>query len=211
MDGPRLPLIVSAALVVLLVAALATSLAAGDDPAASAVTATPTTTAMAPEAPRAGATADTPATPDSGVPTLPARIPGYAVAPVPIGTARESLVFRTRNALLNGLRGPASGYALEIAQASRGADIGVLVGVAARPGVATPPIPQDIVRLIGARAESRAVVAGHPVTIHRGGGTWLVVVGAGPRRAVVGIATGAASARALGDAVARGLPAPESG
>jgi hypothetical protein len=127
------------------------------------------------------------------------------VTPVAIGTARESLVFRTRNALLNGLRGPASGYAVEIAQADSGARAGVLVGVAARRGITAPPIPRDIARLAGGRAEGRVVVAGHPVTLHRGAGTWLVLVDAGPRRAVVGITTTRAEALALGKAVARGL------
>ena len=39
---------------------------------------------------------------------LPVRISGFTLMPVRIGTARESLVFRTRNAILNGLTGQAS-------------------------------------------------------------------------------------------------------
>lgn len=204
MSSRNTPLIASAAVAIALGVLVIAGAGGQETPAAPAAPAAP---APEPEGTRVGASATTPATPATGVATLPTRVPGYAVSPVPIGTARESLVFRTRNALLNGLRGPASGYALEIAQAARGGGIGVLVGVAVRPGVAAPPVPQDVARLIGGRARSRAVVAGHPVAVHRGGGTWLVVVGAGPRRAVVGIATGAASARALGGAAARGLAA----
>lgn len=205
MDSPRFPLVVSAALAVLLAVVLAVALAGGDDAPPPRAVAAGTTPAPPAGAPRPGAAATTPATPASGVPTLPARVPGYTVAPVPIGTARESLVFRTRNAVLNGVSGPASGYAVEIAQATRGETIGVLIGVAARPGVTVPPVPRDIVGLIGRPARLRARVAGHRVAVYPGAGYQLVVVDAGPRRAVVGIATSPAAASALGSAVARGL------
>ncbi len=68
-----------------------------------------------------------------------------------------------------------------------------------------PPIPRDIVGLIGRPARLRTRVTGHPVAVYPGAGHQLVVVDAGPRRAVVGIATSAAAALALGSAVARGL------
>ena len=76
-----------------------TTTAAASAPSASVTTGTP----------RAGAEATSPATPpvpDSRA--LPVRIPGFTLMPVRIGTARESLVFRTRNAILNGLTGQAS-------------------------------------------------------------------------------------------------------
>jgi hypothetical protein len=170
----------------------------GDDPPPRAATAT---------APAAGASATTPATPDTGVATIPDGVPGYDVSPVPIGTARESLVFRTRNAILNGLAGAPSGYALEIAQATRDERTALLVGVAARPGFAQPGIPEDIARLIGGPPETRRSVAGRGVAVYRTPDYRLVVVEGGPGRAVVAIDTARAPAVALGSAVARGIAA----
>ncbi|MGD9694208.1 MAG: hypothetical protein AB7V42_00920 [Thermoleophilia bacterium] len=165
------------------------------------------TTAAAPSPTRSdrGAQRDTPATPSSGGRAVPARIAGYRVSPVPIGTARESLVFRTRNSILNGLSGEASHYLVEIAQATRAGRVGLLVGVAAREGTAPPAIPDDIVRLIGAPPELRRAVAGREVAVYPASDSRLAVVDGGPGRAVVVIATGRGPALALGTAVARAM------
>ena len=186
----------------------------GDDASDRSVSASSTaTTAPAPSvttgtAPPAGVQATTPATPSTpGSPALPAQIPRFALAPVPIGSARESLVFRTRNAILNGLSGQASGYALEIAEAAGGGETGLLIGVVARPGASPPNIPNDVSRLIEVEPEATFRVHGHEVALHQAPGYHLAVVDGGPRQAVVAIGVSRPLARDIATAVAEALPA----
>jgi len=202
--------------VVSMAVALTLALAAcgGSDSSERSVSApTTATAASAPSAsvtsatPRAGAEATTPVTPSvPGARALPARIPGFTLMPVRIGTARESLVFRTRNSILNGLTGQASDYALEIGEAAGRGDTSLLIGVVARPGTSPPSIPSDVNRLIGAQPEATFRVHGHDIALHGAPGYDLAVVDAGPRHMVVAIAVSRPLARALVSAVAEALP-----
>lgn len=163
-------------------------------------------TSAAPTSTGGGVARDTPMTPSSGGRAVPVRVPGYAVAPVAIGTARESLVFRTRNSILNGLSGASTDYLLEIKQATRAGRTSLLIGVAARDDATPSAIPADIARLIGAAPDTRRTVAGHPIAVYPpAGGNTLAIVDGGARRAVVVMATGPREALALGTAVARGI------
>lgn len=182
------PLIAATAAVALIAAGVGLRLATRDTP----TTPPPAAAAPAP-APRADAEA------------LPARVPGYDTGPVALTSYRLSLVFRTRNTLLNGLSGRAGDHEVETARADRGGRRGLLVGVAARPGTDPPPVTADVNRVVGVAPESRFRAAGRPVTVYAGPGYRLAVVGDGPRRAVVVIGTGRSDTRALATAVARGL------
>ena len=123
-----------------------------------------------------------------------------------IGTARESLVFRTRNAILNGLSGQASDYALQIAQAAGGGETGLLIGVVARPGTSPPGIPHDVTGQIGVKPEATYRVHGHVVALYRVPAYHLGVVDAGPRHAVVAIGVTRSLTRDIATAVAQALP-----
>jgi hypothetical protein len=127
------------------------------------------------------------------------------VSPVTIGSARESLVFRTRNAILNGLEGAASDYGLEIAQTRRGSETGLLIAVAAAPGASPPDIPDDVNRIVALEPVSAHRARGRPITVYRLPGYHLAVVDGGPRRAAVTIAEGRRGVEELADAVARAI------
>jgi hypothetical protein len=185
----------------------------GDSSERSVSAPTTATAASAPSAsvttgtPRASAEATTPATPSvPGARALPVHIPGFTLRPVRIGTARESLVFRTRNSILNGLTGQASDYALEIGEAAGRGDTSLLIGVVARPGTSPPDIPGDVNRLIEVEPEASFRVQGREVALYRVPAYDLAVVDAGPRHAVVAIAVGRPLARAIASAVAGALP-----
>ncbi len=161
----------------------------------------------APPAAPATAAAPAPATAAAAPPALPARVPGYRTGPIELTSYRLSLVFRTRNALLNGLGGGAGAYAIETARADRGGARGLLIGVAVRPGTTAPPLGADIDRVAGGAPGERLHVAGRAISLHRGPGYRLAAVAGGPRRAVVVIATDRRRALALASAVARGMRA----
>lgn len=190
--------------VVALAIVLSLILVGRDDSSGSSETPTTarTTTRTSP-----GASATTPATrPAPGTSAIPARIPGFVVSPVEIGSSRESLVFRTRNTILNGLEGAASDYGLEIAETRRGSESGLLIGVVAVPGASPPDIPRDVNRIVALEPLSEhRTRGGRPITVYRVPGYHLAVVDAGPRRAVVAIAARRRQVDDLADAVAQGL------
>lgn len=146
-----------------------------------------------------------PATVHPPAPALEDLLPGVIVTPVELGTYRISLVFRLRNAILNGLPEPASAYELESAQARRGSIRGLLLRVAAAPGAAPSHIPRDINRLVGVAPESRRTTRGRSITSYRLSSYHLAVVDGGPRQAVVAIAARRRQVGALADTIARAL------
>ena len=158
--------------------------------------------------PRAGAEVTAPTKPSSpGPAALPDQMPRFALMAATFGTPRESLVFQTRTAILNGLSGQASDYALEIAEASGGGETGLLIGVVARPGTSPPNIPDDVNALIEVTPEATYRAHGNEVQLHQVPGYHLAVVDAGPGHAVVAIGVNRPLTRDIAAAVAEALPA----
>lgn len=159
-----------------------------DDPPATSAATAPTT-------------AETP--PASQPAVLPARIPGYAIAPPGLDSYRLSLVFRLRNTILNGLPEPASDYLVETVQATgAGGGVALLIGVGARPGAEPPPIPAEIRRQIGSPPARRLRMSGLPAEVHASAGTELVLLAIAPDRAAIAMGGDRATAVGLARAVA---------
>ena len=161
----------------------------------------PATTATTTPAPRTTAT-PSPSSVSPAPSPLPANIPGVELVPVEIGTYRISLVFRLRNTILNGLPGAASNYTLKTVQAKQGNESGLILGVAVVPGASAPDVGRSIRGLIDVAAVATERRSGRLITIHQVPGYHLAVVNAGPRRALMVIASRRATARAIARAVA---------
>jgi hypothetical protein len=173
-----------------------------DDSSESSVSASTAAAVHAPPEAVATSTAPLP-----GPPALPAQIPRFALMAATFGTPRESLVFQTRTAILNGLSGQASDYAVEIAEAAGGGETGLLIGVVARPGTSPPNIPDDVNALIEVTPEATYRVHGNDVQLHQVPGYHLAVVDGGPGHAVVAIGVNLPLTRKIAAAVAQAVAA----
>ncbi len=136
---------------------------------------------------------------------LPARIPGYEMTPVGQRTYRISLVFRMRNAILNGLSGPGSSYTITTRSVRRGALAAIIIGVRANPETSLPNVPQELAQMIALTPRAHVVVAGTGITIFRAAGYSLGLLDVGPRRAIVVIAERSRDALDLGRAAAQSI------
>jgi hypothetical protein len=159
-----------------------------DEPSASAEATTAATTT----------TATRPAT------ALPASVPGYEITALGPGAYRESLIFRMRNAILNGVSGTASAYALQTAQAQRGGETALVIGVRTAPGAAPVPVPADIRRLLVAPPDQTLRMSGLRADVYRTSGTDVVLVAVSEDQAAIAMAADRASAIDLARALAQG-------
>ena len=158
-----------------------------------------------------GATATTASSPSSSqtVPPLlpPVRVkaPGYLVEPLSPTSYHMSLIFRLRNAILQGLPDTGSHYAISGSSVAKGKEHGLLYGVTARANATPPPIPADVIAIMGGKSSSTMTVSGHTITTFDIGTYSMAVVDDGPRRALLAIEKNPAEANALAIAVAGAL------
>lgn len=157
-------------------------------------------TASGPTTSAATATAET-TRPDTA---LPPSVPGYRISKLGLGAYRESLIFRMRNAILNGVSGNASDYALQTAQAQRASETALVIGVKTAPGAAPVPVPADIRRLLGARAARTLRMSGLRADAYRTSGTEVVLVAVSDDQAAIAMAADRPSAIRLARALAEG-------
>ena len=158
-----------------------------------------------------GATATTASSPASSgtVPPLlpPVRVkaPGYLVEPLRPNSYHMSLIFRVRNAILQGLSDTGSHYAISGSSVAKGKTHGLLYGVTARANATPPPIPADVIAIMGGKSSSTTIVSGHAITTFDIGTYSMAVIDDGPRRALLAIEKTPADAKALATAVAGAL------
>ena len=158
-----------------------------------------------------GATATTASSPASSgtVPPLlpPVRVkaPGYLVEPLRPNSYHMSLIFRVRNAILQGLSDTGSHYAISGSSVAKGKTHGLLYGVTARANATPPPIPADVIAIMGGKSSSTTIVSGHAITTFDIGTYSMAVIDDGPRRALLAIEKTPADAKARATAVAGAL------
>ena len=158
-----------------------------------------------------GATATTASSPASSgtVPPLlpPVRVkaPGYLVEPLRPNSYHMSLIFRVRNAILQGLSDTGSHYAISGSSVAKGKTHGLLYGVTARANATPPPIPADVIAIMGGKSSSTTIVSGHAITTFDIGTYSMAVIDDGPRRALLAIEKTPADAKAIATAVAGAL------
>ncbi len=158
-----------------------------------------------------GATATTASSPSpSGtVPPLlpPVRVkaPGYLVEPLRPNSYHMSLIFRLRNAILQGLSDTGSHYVISGSSVAKGKTHGLLYGVTAQANATPPPIPADVIATMGGKSSSTMIVSGHTITTFDIGTYSMAVIDDGPRRALLAIEKNPAEANALAIAVAKAL------
>ena len=158
-----------------------------------------------------GATATTASSPASSgtvpplLPPVRAKAPGYLVEPLRPNSYHMSLIFRLRNAILQGLSDTGSHYVISGSSVAKGKTHGLLYGVTARANATPPPIPADVIAIMGGKSSSTTIVSGHAITTFDIGTYSMAVIDDGPRRALLAIEKTPADAKALATAVAGAL------
>jgi len=139
------------------------------------------------------------------LPPVRVKAPGYLVEPLQPNSYHMSLIFRVRNAILQGLSDTGSHYAISGSSVAKGKTHGLLYGVTARANATPPPIPADVIAIMGGKSSSTTTVSGHTITTFDIGTYSMAVVDDGPRRALLAIEKTPADANALATAVAVAL------
>ena len=139
------------------------------------------------------------------LPPVRVKAPGYLVEPLRPNSYHMSLIFRVRNAILQGLSDTGSHYAISGSSVAKGKTHGLLYGVTARANATPPPIPADVIAIMGGKSSSTTIVSGHAITTFDIGTYSMAVIDDGPRRALLAIEKTPADAKALATAVAGAL------
>ena len=164
--------------------------------------------AGAPAPSAVAATASAPSALQDIPPLLPpvgVKAPGYLVEPLTPNSYHMSLIYRLRNAILHGLSETGSHYAISGSSVTKGSSHGLLYGVTARAKANPPPIPANVIALMGAKRSSSTTVSGHTITTFDLGTYSMAVVDDGPRRAILVIEKNPAETNGVAVAVAGAL------